>query len=188
VVPAEFTGYFTATSTAAGVLIGLLFVAIALRPETIFGPTASPDGRVLAGSSFTSLTNSFFVSVVALIPQANLGEVAIIMGLVSLYSMYRTGRAAARQDLHLMLILVSAGTYIYQLVTGVLLLAFPHSEGEILTICYLIIASFAVALTRAWALLRGEHLSTVRDEAAEDEEAGSGRAGQVAEPAQRAEE
>jgi hypothetical protein len=193
VVPAEFTGYFAAAATAAGVLIGLLFVAIALRPETIFGPTASADGRTLAGSSFTSLVNSFFVSLVALIPDSNLGEVAIIMAVISLYSTFRTGRAVDRRDLHVMLMLVSTGTYGYQGVTGVLLIIDQHSRGQVLTISYLIIASLAVALTRAWALLRGEHLSAAPgsppdDEAAGDQAAGSGRAGQVAEPAQRAEQ
>jgi hypothetical protein len=37
VIPAEFTDYFTAASAGAGVLIGLLFVAVALRPDSIFG-------------------------------------------------------------------------------------------------------------------------------------------------------
>jgi hypothetical protein len=37
VVPAEFTGYFTAAAAAAGVLIGRLFVAVSFRPETVFG-------------------------------------------------------------------------------------------------------------------------------------------------------
>jgi len=48
---------------------------------------------------------------VALIPHANLGEVAVIMALVSV--------------------------------------------SEVFTIAYLLIASFAVAVTRAWALMQG---------------------------------
>ena len=44
-VPAEFTGYFTAAAAAAGVLIGLLFVAVSLRSETVFGDGASAAGR-----------------------------------------------------------------------------------------------------------------------------------------------
>ena len=39
-IPAEFTSYFTAAAAAAGVLIGLLFVAVSLRPETVFGDRA----------------------------------------------------------------------------------------------------------------------------------------------------
>jgi hypothetical protein len=57
VVPAEFTGYFTAAAAAAGVLIGLLFVAVSLRSETVFGNGASAAGRAQAGSAFISLSN-----------------------------------------------------------------------------------------------------------------------------------
>jgi hypothetical protein len=35
VVPAESTGYFAAAATAAGALIGLLFVAVSLRPDSV---------------------------------------------------------------------------------------------------------------------------------------------------------
>jgi hypothetical protein len=55
VVPAEFTTYLAATAAAAGVLIGLLFVAVSLRSETIFGQSASAAGRAQAGFAFTSL-------------------------------------------------------------------------------------------------------------------------------------
>jgi hypothetical protein len=75
----EFTGYFAGAAAAAGVLIGLLFVAVSLRPETVFGDRAMPAAKAQAGSAFTGLVNSFFVSMVALIPRASLGEVAVIM-------------------------------------------------------------------------------------------------------------
>jgi hypothetical protein len=77
VVPAEFTGYFTAAAAAAGVLIGLLFAAVSVRSDTIFGDDASAAGRAQAGSAFISLSNCFFVSL-ALIPQAGLGAVATV--------------------------------------------------------------------------------------------------------------
>ena len=36
-VPGDFIGYFAAAGTAAGTLIGLLFVAVSLRPESVLG-------------------------------------------------------------------------------------------------------------------------------------------------------
>jgi hypothetical protein len=51
------------------VLIGLLFVAVWLRPETVFGDGAPPAGRAQADSAFTCLADSFFVSLVALVPR-----------------------------------------------------------------------------------------------------------------------
>jgi len=110
---------------------------------------------VQAGSAFTSLVNSFFVSLVALIPKANLGEVAVVMALVSLWATARLHRKAGRQELHVVLLVLSVITYIYQGVVGVVLLIIPHSTSQVFTIAYLVIASFAVALSRARALMQG---------------------------------
>jgi hypothetical protein len=62
VVPDSFTGYFAGAATAAGALIGLLFVAVSLRPEAVLGAGASARAQAVAGSAFTALINSFFVS------------------------------------------------------------------------------------------------------------------------------
>jgi hypothetical protein len=158
-IPAEFAGYFTATAAAAGVLIGLLFVAVSLRPETVFGERAMPAAKAQAGSAFTSLVNSFFVSLVALIPRASLGEIATIMALISLYGTVRLHRQVARQELHLVLLILSLIAYLYQLVVGVNLILLPHDSGEVVAMCFLVIASFAFALSRAWSLVQGRHLA-----------------------------
>jgi hypothetical protein len=160
-IPVKFIPYFTASAAAAGVLIGLLFVAVALRPETVFGDDAPPGGRALAGSAFTGLVNSFFISVVALIPEANLGVVGVTMALISLLSTIRLQRRLVRQELHLLLLIVSLGTYAYQLVVGVILLINSADVSQVYTLSYLVVASFAVALSRAWALLQGKHLRAV---------------------------
>ena len=67
-VPNDYSDFFDAASQAAGALIGLLFVVIALKPGKIMGPRAEPTSRRLAASSFTGLVNAFFVSMLALIP------------------------------------------------------------------------------------------------------------------------
>jgi hypothetical protein len=158
VIPAEFTGFFTAAAAAAGVLIGLLFVAVSLRTESVFAQGAPPGGRALAGSAFTSLVNSFFVALVALIPRASLGQVAIIMAAISLFNTARLHRQVARQQIQLVLMVLGVGTYVYQFVVGVMLVVNPHDSGQVFTMAYLVIASFAVALSRAWGLLEGRHL------------------------------
>jgi hypothetical protein len=73
VVRSAYAGYFAAACAAAGALIGLLFVAVCLTPDSVFGDDANPGGRALAGSTFTALVNAFFVSLVAIIPQTSLG-------------------------------------------------------------------------------------------------------------------
>jgi hypothetical protein len=53
------------------------------------------------------------------------------------------------------LLLLSVATYVYQGVVGVTLIINPNDSNQAFTIAYLMIASFAVALSRAWALMQG---------------------------------
>jgi heme A synthase len=162
VVPADFNGYFTAAAAAAGVLIGLLFVAVSLRPDTVFGDGAPAAGRAQAGSAFISLANCFFVSLVALIPAAGLGAVAIIMSVISLVSIVRMHGRMARPELRIAMLALSLVTYLFQLVIGILLVISPGDHTEVYSMAYLEIALFAVALGRAWGLVQGKHLRPSR--------------------------
>ncbi|MDQ2816100.1 MAG: hypothetical protein M3Z75_30720 [Actinomycetota bacterium] len=161
-VLAEFTGYFTAAAAAAGVLIGLLFVAVSLRSDTIFGAGAPAMGQAQAGSAFTSLANCFFVSLVALIPNAGLGSIAIIMSVLSLVATVRLHGQVTRQELHLMMLVLSLLTFLFQLVIGILLVLSPGDQSPVYSLAYLEIALFAVALSRAWGLVQGKHLRPPR--------------------------
>lgn len=171
-VPDAFREYFTATATGAGALIGLLFVSISLRPDTVFGTKAAVHGRALAGSAFTALVNAFFVSLLALMPQSNLGYSAAIMAAFSLYRTMQLHWRIGRKELHLVTLVLSIAAYGCQLVTGVLLVARPDSEFLVFTVAYLLIGSFGVALVRAWSLLQGRHLAG--QQAADGQPAASG--------------
>ena len=157
-VPASFYGYFTAAAAAAGVLIGLLFVAVSLRPDTIFGERASASGLAQAGSAFTCLVNCFFVSLVALIPQAGLGVTCVVLSLTSLIATLRLHREIARQEAQLWLLVISVLTYVYQLVLGIVIMT-RTGFGQDSNVAYLQIAFFAIALRRAWSLVQGKHLA-----------------------------
>ncbi len=63
-----YDAYLGAVATAAAALIGLLFVAVSVRDDTIFGPNAIPGGEALAITAFIGLVNSFVVSLLGLIP------------------------------------------------------------------------------------------------------------------------
>ena len=164
-VPADFDGYFTASSAAAGVLIGLLFVAVSLRPDTIFGTKASAAGRANAGSAFTSLGNCFFISLVALIPQAGLGVVTIVVGAISLLHTLRLHQEVARQELYLVMMVLSVGTFLTELVVGILLEIHQHDTGLVQFVAFVQIALFSVALGRAWTLVQGKHLAAAAEPA-----------------------
>jgi Kef-type K+ transport system membrane component KefB len=158
VVPADYSGYFTATVAAAGVLIGLLFVAVSLRPDTIFGDGAPPAGLAQAGSAFTCLVDCFFISLVALIPGGGLGVVSVILAVTSIVATLRLHREVARQELQLAMLVLSLATYLYQLVIGIILVLHGSATGQVSSVAYLEIALFSVALRRAWSLVQGKHL------------------------------
>jgi hypothetical protein len=80
---------------------GLLFVSISLRPDSVFGGKSAADGRALAGSAFTALVNAFFVSLLALMPRANLGFTAAILAGFSLFRTLQLHWRIGRRDLHL---------------------------------------------------------------------------------------
>jgi hypothetical protein len=43
-VPGAFDAYLGAAATASAALVGLLFVAVSVRDDSIFGPKATPVG------------------------------------------------------------------------------------------------------------------------------------------------
>src|ERR1700689_1868818 len=79
VVPRSFMEFMITCAGAAGAMIGLLFVAISLRSELVFGAKAPDKVKTLAGSSFTSLVNAFSLSILAIIPNTNIGRGMIFL-------------------------------------------------------------------------------------------------------------
>jgi hypothetical protein len=65
VVPDSFTGYFAGAATAAGALIGLLFVAVSLRPEAVLGAGASAKAQAVASPGRQSLVYAIAYLLVA---------------------------------------------------------------------------------------------------------------------------
>jgi hypothetical protein len=159
VVPASFTPYFTATATGAGALIGLLFVAVSLRPETVFGEGATAQGRANAGSAFTALVNCFFVALVALVPKAGVGDVSITLAIISIFATIRLHREVGRQHLQLGMLLYSLASYVLQFVNGVLTEYNQHDLTYVLVAAYLMIGQVSGALSRAWSLVEGRHVA-----------------------------
>jgi hypothetical protein len=175
VIPSNYLGYFQAASQAAGALIGLLFVVVALRPGKIVGAHADSVARGLAASTFTGLVDAFFVSLLALIPGTNLGVGAAILAVLSLYHTLRLhlGRPGAR---HTVIFVVSLLAYGFQLGIAVAFVLHPHDAGLVNDLTFVLIGAFGVALSRAWQLLQSGAV------AAEDEGHAAGMSGDGTEP------
>ncbi|MDA8332289.1 MAG: hypothetical protein M0027_14035 [Candidatus Dormibacteraeota bacterium] len=158
-VPSDFHLYFQAIVGAAAGLIGLLFVAVSLRPDSVFGSKASARGEALAGSAFTGLVNAFFVSLVALMPNTDVGAVAVVMALLGLWHTVRERRGFSKNMLNVISLLLILAALLYQVDVGAVLIASPKAPGAVGTLAVLLLLSLAASLSRAWLLLQGRHLA-----------------------------
>jgi hypothetical protein len=154
-----YDAYFAALATAAAALIGLLFVAVSVRDDTIFGPNAMPGGEALAITAFTGLVNSFVVSLLGLIPKVNIGEPAVIMAVISIVAIVRLQRRL-HTGRNLIVLAITLLVYTAQFGFGVLLLVNPHDSEQLINLSIIVSVTLIVSLQRAWALLKGKHLAS----------------------------
>lgn len=155
-VPSSYLEFMITAAGAAGAMIGLLFVAVSLRTDTVFGPTAPPKARTLAGSSFTGLVNAFSLALLAIVPKTNIGVAMVVMAAACFYSTWAFHLRANRVSPQYWILFLSSLTYLTQFAGGVALLVRPHASWIVNGLCYVIFASFVIALTRAWDLIQGE--------------------------------
>jgi hypothetical protein len=156
VVPKAYLEFMITAASAAGAMIGLLFVAISLRSDNVFGAHSSVRLRALANSSFTGLVNAFSLALLAVIPNANIGQGMIVLAALCFTNTVRMHRALRSVASQFRLLIFSAITYAAEFAGGVTLLIRSHETWIINGLCYVIFTSFALSLARAWALLRGE--------------------------------
>ncbi|MGI8690314.1 MAG: hypothetical protein ACR2M3_17180 [Thermomicrobiales bacterium] len=159
-IPIEFRDFFVGSVGASAALIGLLFVAVSVRTEQVFGPAGSGEQESVAESAFAALVTAFIISLVALIPHTSIGGVVVTMGLFSLWGTLAYGRRLVRQRAsaerflrRLILSIGSVGLYIVLVWSGVLLLRRPEDDGIVYFLSYLLIALYGVGLARAWEVL-----------------------------------
>jgi hypothetical protein len=145
--------FFGASVGAAAALIGLLFVAISVAPEKIFGSAADIDRRLNAERAFTALTNVFFVSLAVLMPRDTLPVIAVV-AILAMSQIVRAGMVAFRRRPELKTLLhvglISLGIYVLELVTsrGIATRNVPADK-----LIYIVLGLYAYALLTSWGLL-----------------------------------
>lgn len=152
-VPHSYLEFMITSAGAAGAMIGLLFVAISLRSDIVFGEHAAERIKTLAASSFTGLVNAFSLSLLAIVPKANIGYGMVILAGLCLFTTWRLHSRVIGATQY-RLLLASTLTYSAQLAGGVTLLVRPNTDWIVNGLCYVIFVSFVLALTRAWALIQ----------------------------------
>jgi hypothetical protein len=166
-IPADFIPFFAASLTADGALIGLLFVAIAIEPELTFGET-NPERELAANGAFTSLVNAFVISMLALIPQFEIGwGVIVVAGISLLNTIVHTADKLHRgqQMFNRSLLYTIGGLVLYSLEIfySIQIIRQPRSsQDDLYSLIFVLIAVYGVALTRAWTLLGAENRSFIR--------------------------
>jgi hypothetical protein len=155
-VPRSFMEFMITSAGAAGAMIGLLFVAISLRADLVFGSKAPDKVKTLAGSSFTGLLNAFSLSVLAIIPNTNIGRGMIILSVFCLVNTWRLHARSRRFKNQSVAFAVSTLNYLFELAGGITLLVRPYEQWIVDALCYVIFASFVIALNRTWTLVQTE--------------------------------
>jgi uncharacterized membrane protein YhaH (DUF805 family) len=162
-VPDDYHEFFIGSITVAGALIGLLFVAISVRPGHL-ADTGHVANRVRATSALLAFLDALFVSLVALKPGGSIGGTALGAGLAGAVSMLtllvavlRDGRKAGWWQFLNMLVLIGGQGYVYvlQAISGGRLLAGHHVVAQISLQATLMIAFFGFGVFRAWEYVGG---------------------------------
>jgi hypothetical protein len=159
---APFNDFLIACVGASASFIGLLFVALSVvlarnDNSTIIEFTE----RRLAESSFTSLTNIFFVSLIALMPGTNIGYPALVLALLSLLAiarLFRQFKAIDKKDIlpqntrDVAWLFVSVIIYGAEGIYGLLLILHPANASYLSMIMNILLSLFGAAIVRTWGL------------------------------------
>ena len=164
-MPQQFANFFTTSAGASAALVGLLFVAVS-RDEGggVFGSAARADRHAVATGAFAALANAFFVSLGTLIPGANLGAVALVVGALALLNTLGLGRELWRRRLEgrryagrgALLVLGGLVLYGTEMWWALKLLRDAPAEADdsyYTMLAFLLVGVYVVGLGRAWELL-----------------------------------
>jgi hypothetical protein len=166
-VPTQLTVFFTASAGTSATLIGLLFVAIAIDPERVFGAPEAP--YALATNTFLALLDAFFVSFAALLSSTALGWISLGMGAFALLGTLALAYTLLYLELNpnlvrrrSLLVVLALIAYLLQCWFAIRLLVAPPSADPAYGLAYALLVVFAVGMWRAFGLL-GARVTNLHD-------------------------
>lgn len=157
-VPDDFHDFFVASAGVAGALIGLLFVAISVRPEQI-GEGGDASVRFRPSAALSALLNPLLLSLLLLIPDTQAGNSVVSVGLIGLVAVVALLVGVFRQLAHeprvalvrsVVLLLGQGAVYVLEVWLGVRLIHGDHPVAPLQGLCALVVVLFAIGIERAW--------------------------------------
>jgi hypothetical protein len=170
-VPESLHDFFIASGSAAGALIGLLFVVISVSGQRLAQAKAEMQlHRVRAAAALTAFMNALTVSLFSLIPGHKIGPTSLAVAVVgltfvtaSLLSLIRL-RQTRRDTLRgAVLLIVLAVTFVIQLIEGTEVSVRPGDSGAVNTIAILVVVCFLIGIGRAWELLEAPSIGITQE-------------------------
>lgn len=158
-VPDSFHDFFLGVTGASGALVGLLFVAVSVAPERLIGPGALTE-QLRASTALTALLSPLVVSLIALIPNTNVGWASLAVGAAGVLFVAATLRRLMFPGRDGQPRWGSAGVLVgflivmvLQLEAGIRLVVTPHHSGPMSTVAGAIVASLTIGVNRSWGLV-----------------------------------
>jgi hypothetical protein len=159
-----FTNFFIASAGASAAFIGLLFVAITVVNLEQSDARTRARIRALAGSSFASLVDAFFVAIIGLtvgvtgfaIANVVMAGVGLVVTGQLLPAAIRAGnfaREAPHRYRNIALPVASITVYLLQIAFGIVVSVVPSSPGLVRTLVLLALGLYVGALARAWEII-----------------------------------
>jgi hypothetical protein len=165
-VPERYHEFFVASAGVAGALIGLRFVAISVNPKAASsGPVRQRPRPAAALSAFL---NPLFVSLVALLPEADLSGAFValgsvgtlaVLGLLSFVVLEMRGEGVRPRLRTLLTLVLQLANSVAQLVVAFVLVGDPSTRGPVQVIAVTVIISFSVGIDRSWEFVGAQQAS-----------------------------
>jgi hypothetical protein len=153
---------FAAIATTAGALTGLLFVALSVAPRRGHGPVGSSPAirQIRAAAALLCFFNAMAVSLFALVPTTNPGYAAVTVGIGGILftasairtvvtSHFPVALQVRQTGLFFILLLI----FVTQVICGFGVIGNTGRAEQLQLICYALIASLLVGVSRAWELV-----------------------------------
>lgn len=159
-VPLSFVNFFTTLATVGATLFGLIFVVISIKPEVAHAENASVMHQVQIASSYSALLNPLVISLMALMPQATIGNTTLIMSAIGLFNtiimgifLLRDSRGWVKQRNTIIFIVASLTMYGFEIFYAIQLKIDPGDISTLENLAVVLIIIYIYGVARAWDLV-----------------------------------